>query len=176
MHFLRSLLPVFLLATLGSGFLRSSPRVEKLPDLLIGYTELRTNLPGGRHANVTTMRAVVVKADGTGRRLLAEELTRKKPDTWTQFAGWSPDGKTADSRPRLGEPRERQVGGGAQGLPLHRRRLAVRHVPVDLASGKATNVTAVERVSFYNGGLFFWPGDTTKLGVHALIDGNSHPF
>src|SRR6476646_2983707 len=61
---------------------------------LIGYTELRTNLTGGRHANVRTMRAAVVRADGTGRQLLAEDLA-KEPDTWTQFAGWSPDGKTA---------------------------------------------------------------------------------
>ncbi len=61
---------------------------------LIGYTELRTNLPGGRYANVRTMRAMVVKSDGTGRRLVAEELS-KEPDTSTQFAGWSPDGKTA---------------------------------------------------------------------------------
>ena len=29
-------------------------------DVLIGYTELRTDLPGGRHANVATMRAAVV--------------------------------------------------------------------------------------------------------------------
>ncbi|MFN7892327.1 MAG: hypothetical protein ACK5OC_18670, partial [Pirellula sp.] len=33
---------------------------------LIGYTELQTNLPGGRHANVRTMRATVVRADGSG--------------------------------------------------------------------------------------------------------------
>src|SRR6266571_5165181 len=64
------------------------------PSGLIGYTELQTNLPGGRHANVRTMRAVVVNADGSERRLLAEEL-RKEPDTSTQFAGWSPDGKQA---------------------------------------------------------------------------------
>lgn len=56
----------------------------------VGYTELRTNLPGGRHMNVKTMRAVIVSAEGTRRRLLPEELT-KEPDTWTQFAGWSPD-------------------------------------------------------------------------------------
>src|SRR5438552_813035 len=61
---------------------------------LVGYTELRTNLSGGRHANVRTMRAVVVRADGSGRRLIGEDLA-KEPDTWTQFAGWSPDGKSA---------------------------------------------------------------------------------
>src|SRR5436305_1049450 len=65
------------------------------PKGLIGYTEYRTNLPGGRHANGVTMRACVVIADGTGpRRILAEELARE-PNSWTQFAGWSPDGRTA---------------------------------------------------------------------------------
>ena len=64
------------------------------PDALIGYTEFRTDLPGGRYVNVVTMRAAVVKADGTGRRVLAEELTREK-NYWTQFNGWSPDGKIA---------------------------------------------------------------------------------
>ena len=68
---------------------------DKPPDLLIGYTEFRTDLPGGRYVNVATRRAVVVKADGTGRRVLAEELTREK-GSWTSF-GWSAftDGKTA---------------------------------------------------------------------------------
>jgi hypothetical protein len=44
---------------------------------LWGYTELKTNLPGGRHANVRTMRAVVVNADGSRRRLLAEDLAKE---------------------------------------------------------------------------------------------------
>jgi TolB protein len=60
----------------------------------IGYTELRTNLPGGRHPNQATMRACLVQADGTKRRLLAQELT-EKPHSWSQFTGWSPDGKLA---------------------------------------------------------------------------------
>lgn len=45
-----------------------------------------------------------------------------------------------------------------------------------LSSGQAENVTAVERVSFYNSGLFFWPNDAGTLGFTALIGGNSHPF
>ena len=147
------------------------------PQPLIGYTEFRTDLPGGRHANVATMRRRrrQARTERAGESL-AEELARE-PDAWTQFAGWSPDGRLADHRPRLGEPRERRVGGGAQDLPLHRRRLAATtSYLVDLATGKATNVTAVDRVSFHNTGLFFWPGDPTKLGFQALIDGNSHPF
>jgi Tol biopolymer transport system component len=47
---------------------------------------------------------------------------------------------------------------------------------VDIETETATNVTAVDRASFYNGGLFFWPHDLTKLGFTALIDGNSHPY
>ena len=47
---------------------------------------------------------------------------------------------------------------------------------MDIASGKAENLTAVERVSFYNAGMFFWQNDPTKLGFTALIDGNSNPF
>src|SRR5262249_20798983 len=48
-----------------------------LSDQLIGFSELRTNLPGGRHANVQTMRAVVARRDGTGRTVLAEDLARE---------------------------------------------------------------------------------------------------
>src|SRR6516165_1776298 len=94
MYLLRCLPLVFVAAALTSDSLQSGPQVESPPDLLIGYTEQRTNLPGGRHANVKTRRAVVVKADGTGRRALAEELTREEGYS-TQFAGWSPDGKSA---------------------------------------------------------------------------------
>jgi hypothetical protein len=61
---------------------------------LIGYSELSTNLPGGRHANVVTIRAVVSRADGTERRLVAEPLA-SEPNSSTQFAGWSPDGRLA---------------------------------------------------------------------------------
>ncbi|HEY1859504.1 MAG TPA: hypothetical protein VGG61_04075, partial [Gemmataceae bacterium] len=89
----------FLWASIGAAALSTkavlaAPQLETQPNTLIGYTELRTNLPGGRHANVTTMRATVAKADGTGRRTIAEKLTREH-DTWTQFAGWSPDGQKA---------------------------------------------------------------------------------
>lgn len=142
---------------------------------LIGYTELQTNLPGGRHANVRTMLAVVSRSDGTGRRLLAERLA-DEPEAWTQFAGWSPDGRIAIIS------RGWQSRDNAAWEEEHR---GFRHTPgawlvdsflVDLATGSATNVTAVERVSSYNGGLFFWPNDPEKLGFTALIGGNSHPF
>jgi Tol biopolymer transport system component len=141
----------------------------------IGYTELRTDLPGGRHANVVTMRAMLVRADGSSRRPYAEGL-RGQPNTWTQFAGWSPDGRLAvigrgweDPENARWEEEHRQFRFTPEGW-LYDLFL------VDLASGEARNVTAVDRVSFHNSGLFFWPGAAERLGFQALIDGNSHPF
>ncbi|HEV3436577.1 MAG TPA: hypothetical protein VG122_04420 [Gemmata sp.] len=141
---------------------------------LIGYTELRTNLPGGRYANVRTMRAVVVKSDGTGRRLIAEELS-KEPDTSTQFAGWSPDGRIAiigvgwqsaeNAKWEEENKQFRMVEGGCK----------LDSYLLDLASGKAVNVTGVERVSHYNSGLFFRPAGK-GLRFTPLINGISKPF
>src|SRR5688500_18847885 len=81
-------------AALGPAVLFAADRDDTPPDALIGYTEFRTDLPGGRYVNDVSKRAVVVKVDGTGRRVLAEELTREM-NYWTQFNGWSPDGKIA---------------------------------------------------------------------------------
>ena len=56
------------LAMILLGFVATAqPRAKAEPpgtNPLIGYTEFRTDLPGGRHANVATMRAAVV---GDGR-------------------------------------------------------------------------------------------------------------
>ena len=145
------------------------------PNLLIGYNEHRTNLPGGRHANVSTNRAMLVQADGTHRRPVAAELA-DVVGSWTQFAGWSPDGLTA------------VVGRGwesAENANWEEEHKTFRFTPegwlydsylVDLATGTAENVTSVDRVSFYNAGLFYWQNDPQKLGFTALIDGNSKPF
>jgi len=152
----------------------SSDLKFKTPDCLIGFTEFRTNLEGGRQTNVNTMRAAVVKPDGTGYRILADELLQGS--RMTQFAGWSPDGKIAI------------VGCGwksPEAAKWEEENKQFRHIEgsatydnylIDIATGKTTNITAVERVSNYNSALFFWPDDSTKLGFNALIDGISHPF
>ena len=141
---------------------------------LIGYTELRTNLPGGRHANVRTMRAAVVRADGTGRRFLAEELA-KEPDNSTQFAGWSPDGKTAIIGAGWQSPENAKWEEENKRFRMDEGQWKLDSHLLDLASGKLTNVTAVDRVSHYNGGLFFLPGGR-GLGFTPLIKGVSKPF
>lgn len=155
------------------GGLRADDPPEPHP--LIGYTELRTNLPSGRHANVCTMRAVIAKADGSARRVLAEELAREA-DSWTQFAGWSPDGCIAVVGRGWQSPENARWEEEHRQFRFTKEGWSLDSYLVDVASGQAANVTAVERVSFYNGGLFFWPNDSTKLGFTALVDGNSHPF
>ncbi|MFO1094427.1 MAG: hypothetical protein U0992_14150 [Planctomycetaceae bacterium] len=153
----------------------ASARAADPAERWIGYTQLQTNLPGGRHANVRTMRATAVRANGADRRPVASELA-VEPDTWTQFVGWSPDGKTA------------VVGCGWQNpdnAAWEEEHKTFRMTPgnwkldsylIDFAAGTTFNVTEVERVSDYNGGLFFWPNDPQHLGFTALIEGNSHPF
>jgi Tol biopolymer transport system component len=121
------------------------------------------------------MRALTVTSDGVGRRAWAEDLVRE-PNTWTQFAGWSPDGKTAVIGRGWQSPDNARWEEEHKQFRFTKEGWLYDSYLVDLATGKATNVTAVERVSFYNSGLFFWPDDPTKLGFTALIDGNSHPF
>jgi Tol biopolymer transport system component len=160
---------------LGPAALFAADKDDAPPDLLIGYTEFRTDLPGGRHVNLSTRRAVVVKADGTGRRVLGEDLIKDK-DTWADFTGWSPDGKTVilslgwkSEANGKWEEEHKTFRFNADGCRFDAHLL-------DPASGKATNVTAVERVSHYNVSLTFWPDDATKLRFLALVDGKFRPF
>jgi Tol biopolymer transport system component len=147
--------------------------VEPLP--LIGYTEFRTNLPGGRHANVRTMRAMMVRRDGSQRSEVIPRLV-DDPDSWTQFAGWSPDGRLAIVARGWQSPDNAAWEETHKTFRFTAEAWSLDSFLVDLVSRVATNVTGVDRVSFHNGGLFFWPRDATKLGFTALIDGNSHPF
>lgn len=146
---------------------------RKLDQYWIGYTDFRTNLKGGRHPNQATMRACIIKADGSEQRILAEELV-KDANTWTQFAGWSPDGQMAILYRGSNTPDNAALEEKERSFRFRDRTNDC--FLFELATGKATNLSAVERVSNYNGNLFFWPGNPKKLGFDALIDGNSHPF
>jgi TolB protein len=147
---------------------------EPTPSGLIGYTELQTNLPGGRHANVCTMRAVVVKADGSARRAIAESLA-DGPEAWTQFAGWSPDGKAAVVSRGWEDPENARWEDEHKTFRFGPGKWLLDSCLVEMATGKITNVTAVDRVSDYNGGLFFLP-DKKGLGFTPLIGDISKPF
>lgn len=167
----------FLLGSIGSDSVARAVADETsaaLSHYQIGYVEYRTNLPGGRHANWATMRAYVINADGSGRREVAPELIRDQ-DTWTQFDGWSPDGRTAIISNGWESP-ENAAWEEANGTFRMTEGWLYDMNLVDLASGQATNVSAPERMSNYNGGLRFWPGNPNKLLGAALIDGVNHPI
>lgn len=142
--------------------------------LLIGYTELQTNLSGGRHANVRTMRATVMAADGSGTRRVAEELA-DQPDAWTQLAGWSPDGRQAIVLRGWQDPENAKWEEEHKTFRMESGKWSLDSCLVEMVTGKVANVTAVERVSHYNGGLFFMPTEK-RLGFTPLINGVSKPF
>jgi TolB protein len=143
---------------------------------VIGYTEFLTDLEGGRHANVRTMRATIIDVDTGRRRVLGEDLIRGNEDAWTQFAGWSPDGRIAIVDRGWQSKENAEWEEKNRTFRYTKDGWSYDSYLLDLATGKATNVTAVERVSFYNHSLFFWPNDPKKLGFMALIGGNGHPF
>ena len=113
--------------------------------------------------NVHTMRAAVVDADGLTHRTIAGDLT-DQPDAWTQFAGWSADGAIAIIARGWESPENAKWEEENKTFRHTKEGWLLDSYLVNLATGKAKNVTAVDRVSFYNGGLFFWPNDATKLG------------
>jgi Tol biopolymer transport system component len=144
------------------------------PPYQIGYTEQRIDLSGGQFYNWETARACVIGGDGSGRRELAPDLAAGE-HVWTQFSGWSPDGELAiigrawETPENAAWEREHKTFRMTEGW-LYDMFLC------DPLTGQATNTTSVERVSDYNTGLFFWPGDPSKLGFTALLEGISHPF
>jgi len=143
------------------------------PNVLIGYTELRTNLPGGRNANVRTKRAAMMRGDGTGRRLIAEHLA-DKPDAWTSFAGWSPDGRYAIISRGWQDSENVKWKEENKRFRMLPGKWELDSSLVELATGKIVNVTAVERVGHYNS-VSFRP-DGRKLLMTSLINGVSKPF
>ncbi|MFO0936285.1 MAG: sialate O-acetylesterase [Gemmataceae bacterium] len=152
-----------------------TPWLEQQTELpRVGYTELRTNLPGGRHANVRTMRAHTVRMDGLGTQPIGRDLI-KDPDEWTQFAGWSPEGKTATIGLGWQSPDNAQWEESHKQFRMGKGQWRLDSCLVDPATGKSKNVTAVDRVSHYNGGLFYLPGGK-GFGFTGLINGISKPF
>jgi len=142
------------------------------PTTFIGYTESRNDLPEGQFANNVTKRACLVRADGSGRYVLAKELI-KDQFSWTQFGGWSPDGRQAvvlsawESPENAAWEREHQTFRMTEGW-------LVDTCLMDLASGVTTNVSAVDRVSIYNTASF--TPDGRQILMTSLIGGISKPF
>jgi Tol biopolymer transport system component len=154
------------------GWAATASRADE-PMPLIGYTEGRNDLPDGQFANWVTHRACVVRADGTGRRVLAEELVDTET-SWTQFAGWSPDGRQAIIT-SIWESPENAAWERANRTFRMTEGWLVDTCLLDLATGTVTNLTAVDRISIYNAGLFFLP-EGRGYGFTASINGISKPY
>lgn len=142
---------------------------------LIGYTEHRTDLDGGYFSNRVTSRAFLVRGDGTGRKQLAPELTLK-PNQFAQFAGWSPDGRQAILYQIWESPEN-----GAWEHEHGAFRFSAEHwlldiIFLDMETQKTTNVTAVERVSYYNTAPHYLPNEPKQLSFSAMIDGELRPY
>lgn len=156
----------------------SKPRIAASDNLplttWIGYTEHCTNLDGGRHENVRTMRAMIVQGNGREGRELAGELV-DDPDAWTQFAGWSPDGKQAVICRGWQDPENARWEEEHKSFRMTPGAWMLDIYLVDPTIGAMVNLSAVERVSHYNGGLFFLP-ENRGMGFTSLIDGVSKPF
>lgn len=165
-------MPRFLTFLLAVHFTSSLP-AQPVPQL--GFTLMQVNLPGGRQANVNTMRAAMARVDGTGEKLLAADLA-DKDNSWTQFAGWSPDGKKAIILAGWHSPENAAWEEEHKTFRFNPESRLLDTWLVDVSSGTRTKPTAVDRVSFYNSGLFYWPNNPAKLGFTALINGQSHPF
>lgn len=166
-------LMVFLMAGCSGHqeLISQEPRPNK-PQLLIGYSECRNDLPDGQYANWLTKRAYVVCADGTKRRELGGKLIQDQ-SSWNQFGGWSRDGKQAvllsarETPENAAWEREHKTFRMTEGWLMDA-------CLFELASGQITNVSAVDRVSNYNS-VSFTP-DGRKLLMTSLIDGTSRPF
>ena len=167
------MLTIFAFLLNAHGILQSPEPAR--PGQLIGYSQMQTNVPGGQHANWRTMRAMVVNADGSGSRQVAPELA-DLPDSSTQFVGWSPDGEIAVIGRGWESPENARWEEENKTFRFTKEGWLYHSYLVEIATGKAENVTAVNPVSFYNTGLFFWPKNPKKLGFTALIDGNSNVF
>jgi Tol biopolymer transport system component len=163
---------------------------------LIGFTQLQTNLPGGRHNNVRTSRAMLVRADGIRQAGLAESLLTRRfnvpvsgskqsqvpvdldtadPDSWTQFAGWSPDGTQAIIARGWQDPENAMWEEQNRTFRMQPGKWSLDCCLVNPGSQEVVNLTAIERVSHYNGGLFYLP-EGKGFGFTALINEVSKPF
>ncbi len=126
------------------------------------------------HAFVTSSRAWCMRADGAAMRELAPELARE-PHSWTDFTGWSPDGRYAVIGAGWESPANATWETAHAAFRMTEGWRYDQYL-LDMLTGDLHNVTAVERVSPYNSGLFFWPGNPACLGFQALIDGQMTPF
>lgn len=141
---------------------------------LLGYTDTRCDDPRGQFYNWRTQRAMVIRADGSGRREIGAAAITDE-NTWTYLVGWWPDGRAV-----IGvawESPENYVWERAhQSFRTTEGNWRLDCGLLDPGTGRFVNLTAVERVSNYNPGLAPWPGDPGRATFAPVINGIQHPY
>ena len=133
--------------------------IDILSQYAIGYREYRVDLPT-RDLCWESMRSYVVNADGANRTELAAELIRGAHSK-TAFSSWSPDARTALIENAYTDQ------SGTYYYDMY---------TLDMVTGDTLNISAPERMSTYNGGASYWPGDPTKILGNASVNGVNVPF
>ena len=146
---------------------------EPTPAWRVGFTEMRTNLPGGRLPNIATMRAMWITHEHREPVPLAPDLIDGS-HVWTQFAGWEPQGSRAIVLRGWEDPDNAAWEEEHRTFRFTKEAWKLDIYLVDTMNGKVSCLTDSERVSHYNSGLIFLADG--KLGFTALIDGQSKPF
>jgi len=150
------------------------PQARSRADYVIGFTDLPCDDPRGQFFNWRRQRAMLIRADGSGRQEVAAAAVANE-NAWTAFARWWPDGRaviltTWESPENYAWEKAHRTFRVTEGNWL------LDSCLVDLATGRIDNLTAVERVSNYNPGLAPWPGDPTRATFAPVINGVQHPF
>jgi Tol biopolymer transport system component len=142
---------------------------------MLGYNDTRCDDPRGQYYNGLTKRAMVVRADGTDRREVGRSLITREYQV-VGFAGWWPDGRAIiglsykSAEVGAWETRNKTFAHErTEGIELD-------SCLVDIDTGEAVNLTAVERVSNYNAGLAPWPGDPRRATFAPIINGLQQPY
>lgn len=153
---------------------QTTPTGASRSKYLLGYTEMRCDDDRGQFYNWRTRRAMIVRADGSQRREVGSSAITNE-NSWTSFVSWWPDGRAVinaswESPENYAWEKEHRTFRMTEGNWLTDGCL------VDIATGRAVNVTAVERVSNYNPGLTPWPGDPSRATFAPLINEIQHPF
>ena len=159
---------------LTSGCQSPSALLAQRSHYMVGYTDSRCDDPRGQYYNGLTRRAMVVRADGSERRAIGQLLVTREYQAAT-ITGWWPDGRAilnvGYKSPEIGawETQNKTFAKTTDGQESD-------CFLVDIGTGQAVNLTAVERVSPVNRGLAPWPADPSRATFLASVDGKRRPF
>ncbi len=139
----------------------------------LAMTIMSVNLKGGRHQNLSTSRAYILKSGSKTLSQIGQELAENE-NTGVRFSGWSPNGELA-----IIEKRFNSIENANWEEFNKRKNISGRTVDsyiYNFKNDSLTNISSNERVSNYNTGVIFWPNTNDKLAFTPIINGEKRPF